>query len=45
MIIHLFTPIPENINEEYINKLNELKEIEDKFPLKEITDFQELIKG
>lgn len=44
MIIHLYTPVPKNINEEYINKLKELQVLEESFPASEFLKFNEKIK-
>lgn len=45
MIIHLFTPVPENINDEYINKLKELQVLEENFPADEFVKFKEKFKA
>jgi len=45
MIIHLYTPIPKNINEEYINKLKELQVLEESFPANEFLKFNEKFKA
>lgn len=44
MIILIYSPIPENLNEDYINKLKELEELENKFPSKEILAFKDKLK-
>lgn len=45
MIVLIYAPIPENMNDEYINKLKELEEIENKFPSKELLAFKDKFKG
>lgn len=44
MIVLIYSPIPENLNDDYINILKQLEEMENKFPSKELLIFKDKFK-